>query len=171
MNRKIRTRLAGDVKNKNDPGWDRLPPVLRHPTVLSGHFSFVHTNFFLRGSFRWSCHCWHAATIRRYKLFQPMLVGNWSEQFSSLKEKKTERKEGNLVVSTFCWRNLLSFCWYLEMSRSTRSIASRSSSLDGEEDGGDDGTWWASSITTSRLSLSDSSPQTKITTREAAQSK
>ena len=32
--RKIRTRLAGDVKNKSDPGWDRLPPVLRHPTVL-----------------------------------------------------------------------------------------------------------------------------------------
>ena len=31
---KIRTRLAGVVKNKNDPGWDRLPPVLRHPTVL-----------------------------------------------------------------------------------------------------------------------------------------
>ena len=30
---KIRTRLA-EVKNKNDPGWDRLPPVLRHPTVL-----------------------------------------------------------------------------------------------------------------------------------------
>ena len=23
---KIRTRLAGVVKNKNDPGWDRLPP-------------------------------------------------------------------------------------------------------------------------------------------------
>ena len=23
---KIRTRLAGGVKNKNDPGWDRLPP-------------------------------------------------------------------------------------------------------------------------------------------------
>ena len=22
------------MKNKNDPGWDRLPPVLRHPTVL-----------------------------------------------------------------------------------------------------------------------------------------
>ena len=34
MDRKIRTRLAGVVKNKNDPGWDRLPPVLRHPTVL-----------------------------------------------------------------------------------------------------------------------------------------
>ena len=32
--RKLRTRLAGVVKNKNDPGWDRLPPVLRHPTVL-----------------------------------------------------------------------------------------------------------------------------------------
>ena len=31
---KIRTRLAGVLKNKNDPGWDRLPPVLRHPTVL-----------------------------------------------------------------------------------------------------------------------------------------
>ena len=31
---KIRTRLAEVVKNKNDPGWDRLPPVLRHPTVL-----------------------------------------------------------------------------------------------------------------------------------------
>ena len=31
---KIRTILAGVVKNKNDPGWDRLPPVLRHPTVL-----------------------------------------------------------------------------------------------------------------------------------------
>ena len=30
---KIRTILAGVVKNKNDPGWDRLPPVLRHPTV------------------------------------------------------------------------------------------------------------------------------------------
>ena len=31
---KLRTRLAGVVKNKNDPGWDRLPPVLRHPKVL-----------------------------------------------------------------------------------------------------------------------------------------
>ena len=31
---KIRTRLAGVVKNKNDLGWDRLPHVLRHPTVL-----------------------------------------------------------------------------------------------------------------------------------------
>ena len=31
---KIRTILAGVVKNKNDPGWDRLPPVLRHLTVL-----------------------------------------------------------------------------------------------------------------------------------------
>ena len=31
---KIRTRLAGIVKNKNDPGWYCLPPVLRHPTVL-----------------------------------------------------------------------------------------------------------------------------------------
>ena len=34
MDRKIRTRLAGVEKNKNDPGWDCLPPVLRHPTVL-----------------------------------------------------------------------------------------------------------------------------------------
>ena len=31
---KIRTRLAGVVEIKNDPGWDRLPHVLRHPTVL-----------------------------------------------------------------------------------------------------------------------------------------
>ena len=31
---KIRTRMAEVVKNKNDPGCDRLPPVLRHPTVL-----------------------------------------------------------------------------------------------------------------------------------------
>ena len=31
---KIRTRLAGVVKNKSDPGWNRLPPVLWHPTVL-----------------------------------------------------------------------------------------------------------------------------------------
>ena len=36
MDWKIRTRLAGVVKNKNDPGWDRLPHVLRHPTVLYG---------------------------------------------------------------------------------------------------------------------------------------
>ena len=34
MDRKKRTSFAGVVKNKNDPGWDRLPPVLRHPTVL-----------------------------------------------------------------------------------------------------------------------------------------
>ena len=32
--RKIITKLAGVVKNKNDPGWDCLPPVLRNPTVL-----------------------------------------------------------------------------------------------------------------------------------------
>ena len=31
---KLRTRLAWVVKNENDPGWDHLPPVLRHPTVL-----------------------------------------------------------------------------------------------------------------------------------------
>ena len=31
---KIRTRLAGVVENKNDLGWDRLPHVLRHPTVM-----------------------------------------------------------------------------------------------------------------------------------------
>ena len=41
---KIRTRLAEGVKNKNDPGWDRLPPVLRHPTVLykSCHLNMCH---------------------------------------------------------------------------------------------------------------------------------
>ena len=30
-------RLAGVVKTKNDPGWDQLPPILRHPTVLYSH--------------------------------------------------------------------------------------------------------------------------------------
>ena len=57
-----------------------IPQSYRSPLILicyhllafschandGGHFSFVHTNFFLRGSFGWSCHCWHAATITRF---------------------------------------------------------------------------------------------------------
>ena len=34
IEKKKRTILALVVKNKNDPGWVRLPSVLRHPTVL-----------------------------------------------------------------------------------------------------------------------------------------
>ena len=75
---KLRTRLAGVVKNKNDPCWDRLPPVLRHPTVWMVHTSINRNNEQAKLAYsyvEWMCTCLTRTLCVHANIFRKTCIG------------------------------------------------------------------------------------------------
>ena len=113
MDRKIRTRLAGVVKNKNYPGWDRLPPVLRHPTVLYARrevrmwlsqkkmTATDTTVFFVLGSKSFCC----TAAIHSARMCGSFRMEKRRDGPGSILHQHDERSWSLHTTVAFSWRN------------------------------------------------------------------